>query len=347
MDKMERISPGRSDRVLSHWAQPPVTPPLRTIIEKHQSAELDLKHLGKWVGAELSQNRDIETKVQVEQACLDWLCDLTRANVKRGRVFELDQVLQEGAADCLGYAKTLVLLGGRFALDIGIVEVVIDNAGRYVPHVANILNLANGRRRFVDLWYGSRNANHRRWGLQVREGTTCLIKDVSQDDMDRLTGVEGLPMKAVDAITCYIMANRHLEHGLRYGEEEELAQAMKYYDLAIRLYPQNARFYFNRAVAYENMGEPQKAEAGYARALQDEASQIRVLAREYPETTQLIELDERGISPRDQEVYLLRKGFVTGEEVDRGAVAVRCKVSSEEVERIVSEIEARLRQADG
>jgi hypothetical protein len=65
-----------------------------------------------------------------ELAMLNWLYDSIKRNVKRGRIFQLRDVLLHQQADCLGYAKLLSSVGRRFGLDIGIVEVVIDNGGR-------------------------------------------------------------------------------------------------------------------------------------------------------------------------------------------------------------------------
>ena len=155
-------------------------------------------------------------------------------------------------------------------------------------------------------------------------------------------GVRALPPQCVEAITWYIRGNRHLGRGTRASEGKELDKAIECYDAAIRLYPANARLYFNRAVAYENKGEKERAERDYAEALKDEASQIRVFAREYEEIVQLIELDRLGIGFREQEIYLLRKGFITGEEVSLKDIASKYRASEEKVAQLVSRIEAGL-----
>jgi len=341
MDKQGEIPPAKLDAILSQWSLPPIHPGLRAITEKHQEEKLNWKDLRNRIREELAQTLDTEQKAKIELAILDWLYEFIRGNVKRGRVFELDQVLTERHADCLGYVKTFQLLGKRFGLDIGIVEVVIDNAGRYVPHPINILRLAGNRRQFIDPWYGSKDISHQRIGIQVKERGKWLIKDVDRDELEKLTDVKGLPTECVDAITYYIMGNRHLEQGIRYRDKKELRKAIDYYDEAIKLYPQNARFYFNRAIAYENRGEKEKAEKDYAQALKDKASQIRVLAREYEESTRLIELDQRNISLQKQEIYLLRKGFITGKEKSAEEVASQYGISAEEVKQIISEIEAK------
>jgi len=342
MDKLDKISPAKLDQILSQWSLPPIPPGLKAITERHQGKKLNWKDLGNWVRKELAQTQDTGKRAKIELAALNWLFGFIRGNVKRGRVFQLDQVLTERRADCLGYVKIFQLLGKRFGLDIGIVEVVIDNAGRYVPHPINILRLAGKRYQFIDPWYGSKDISHQRIGAQVRQKGKWLIKDVDRDELEKLTDVKGLPAECIDAITYYIIGNRHLEQGIRYFDKKELRKAIDFYDEAIKLYPQNARFYFNRAIAYENIGEKEKAEKDYAQALKDEASQIRVLAREYEESTRLIELDQRNISLQKQEIYLLRKGFITGQEKSAEEVARQYGTSAEEVERIISEIEAKL-----
>jgi len=334
------------DERLSDWSLPPMSPPLTPSLQQ-QPAALSLNQLGRWVKGHRARIADMAAGAQLEHFTLYWLYRFVRQNVKRGRLFELNQVIDRKQADCLGYVKIFHLLGQRLGLDTGIVEVPVDNAGRYVPHVANIVRLADGTWRFVDLWYGSTDIHHRMIALQVKEGQTWRIRDVSRERLAGLTEVKGLPAKCIDAITCYVMGNRHLQQGLRLSDRTELARAIEYYDLAIRSYPQNARFYFNRAIARENAGESLEAAGDYRRALRDERSRTRVLAREYEESTRLIELDRMDLSLDEQQVYLLRKGFVTGQEVDEAEVATRCGESPEDVRRIMSVIATRLSPTEG
>ena len=84
------------------------------------------------------------------------------------------------------------------------------------------------------------------------------------------------------------------------------------------------------------------AEADYAVALRDEASRIRVQARQHDEVVRLMALDQIGVSARDQEMYLLRKGFITGRELSPERVAARYRASADEVNRITSGVEAQL-----
>ena len=215
---------------------------------------------GGIVGRSLAEIRTSRYKRQVETEVISWLYDFIRANVKRGRVFDLREVLQQGSADCVGYAKLFTLLGRLYGIDVGVIEVVTDNGGRYVPHTAALVRFKNHGLRFVDLWYGSKNIRHKRVGLQVKRGETWEIEDLELKELSDLAEICYLPDACVDAINFYIRGNRHLAG-------QEFDRAVEHYSKAIGLYPGNARFFYNRAIAYENLGEHQKAEADYAPSL--------------------------------------------------------------------------------
>jgi len=232
----------------------------------------------------LGQTKNQRHKSQLEVRLISWLYDFIRANVKRGRLFDLGEVLQQGSADCLGYSKLFTLLGRLLGLEVGVIEVVIDNEGRYVPHTAILVRLTNQQPRLVDLWYGSKSIKHRRLGLSVRRGGVWEIEDVDLSELPDLEAVSHLPDPCVNAITRYIRGNRHLNR-------QEFASAIRCYSKAIALYPGNARFFYNRAIAYENLGEAEKAAADYTKALSSEAAIIRILAREHEEVSSLINLD--------------------------------------------------------
>jgi tetratricopeptide (TPR) repeat protein len=277
----------------------------------------------------------------MESSLIGWLYEAIRLNIKRGRLFEIDRVLRECHADCLGYATLFQQIGKRLGLHTGIVEVVIDNAGRLVPHVINIARLSDDTTRFIDLWYGSKNIRHRRLGLMVKGKGRWQIIDADWRELRHFRNFKGLPPRCVDAITSYMIGNRHLERGIRFSDATELDDAIRCYTAAIARYPQNARLYFNRAVAYENLGNGEAAEADYAVALRDEASRIRVQARQHDEVVRLMALDQIGMSSSDQEMYLLRKGFVTGSELPTERVAARYRTPANEVNRITAEVEAQ------
>jgi tetratricopeptide (TPR) repeat protein len=292
--------------------------------------------------ARLSSTADKHARAALELSLINWLHDTVRLNIKRGRLFETDRMLREAQADCLGYAKLFQHLGKRLDLNTGIVEVVIDNAGRMVPHVVNIARLSDGRTRFLDLWYGSKNVHHRRLGLMVKHKGRWSIVDVDSRELRHFKELKGLPPRCIDAIAGYMIGNRHLERGIRFSDENEIHDAIQCYTSAIARYPQNARLYFNRAIAYENLGDARAAEADYAIALRNEAGRIRVQARQHDEVVRLIALDQIWVSAREQEMYLLRNGFITGSAVSPERIALKYHASADKVNRITSHIGAQL-----
>ena len=312
------------DSALASWYIPELPYELRD----STTQKIDLEAVGFLISQKLAKARDEEEASGIQIVISDWLYDLVRSNVKRGRVFELDDVLSTGRADCLGYTKLFSAIGPRFSLSLGIVEVLIDNAGRYVPHHVNILNLANGANRFVDAWYGSSNVRHRRIGALV-DG---VPRDIDEEELSGTRNLRGLPDHCIDAITLYIQGNRFLER-------DELDQAIKYYSEAIDLYPNNSRAFYNHALAHDRKGNAEKAKLDYAHALKDESSLIRVLAT-IGELEDLIKLDDEGIGELEQDIYLWHKGFKTGEQAGYEEIARRYKISPEEVKSIISRVES-------
>lgn len=320
-------SAGELEPALSRWAKPPLPDKLAGLVPAFaESRILEIAYLFR---QGLAHYRSDHHRAQLEIAFLNWLAGLIRLNVKRGRVFDLRQVLVQREADCLGYAKLLTLLGRVASLDIGVVEVLTDNAGRHVPHTAVLARLADGQRRFVDVWYGSTDIHHRRYGLRVKQGDVWSVRDVEAAEFGYFADISYLPDAGVDAVTLYVYANRFLQAG-------KFREAVEGYTRAIRLYPENARHYFNRAVAYENLGQGELARTDYTRALRDEASQLRVRATQPPEIVALVDLDAQGVSPLAQGLYLLRYGFVTGKKVSLARVARRFHLSHDEAQAILS-----------
>ncbi len=297
-----------------------------------QQESLTIKQLAGKVRRRLAKTDDLKARRELEQKVLNWLCNFIRKRVKRGRVFALGEVLKQGYADCLGYAKLLKAFGREFGLDIGIVDVIIDNAGRKVPHQANILRLADKRIQLVDLWYGSKDINHRRIGARVKEKGKWEARDIDRDELDKVEDIKGLSEGSIKGIDYYILGNRFLNSG-------ELDKAIDCYTKGIRLYPRNARLYFNRAIAYELKGQTDKAKRDYNKAVKSEDGLIRILAREHEEVTQLIELDRKNITPEEQEMFLLYKGFITGQELSPSQIAEKYGLPEAVVKQSISAVE--------
>ncbi len=310
----------RVERALASWR----IPELPVELAGASGRQADIASARLVIREKLAESRN-GAKMQI--AASEWLYDLVRANIKRGRTFELDEVLITRLADCLGYSRLFSTLGKVFGLELGLVEVLIDNAGRYVPHHVSILNLSDGTRRFLDAWYGSKQIDHRRIGALV-DGQPGDI------DTDGMSGhdVRGLPDGCVQAIVLYVKGNRHLQ-------ENQPDEAIRYYSRAVKLYSGNTRAFYNRALAYEMKADLARAEADYARALADEAGLIRVLATTC-ELEDIIKLDEKRVDERAQEMYLWHKGFKTGAQVGFKEIGLKYGLPASEVERIVSRVDS-------
>jgi tetratricopeptide (TPR) repeat protein len=308
------------------WELPAVDSKLAKIIPS--PVQTDFWELSSVFQQKLKSLDNIQTRSRLEKLILNWLYDFVRLNVIRGRTFDLREVLLTGTADCLGYAKILTVLGQACGLDLGVIEVLIDNRGRVLPHTAVLARLADGRRLAVDLWYGSKDIHHRRLGLQVKRAGRWQIEDIDYKDIKAPEDISWLPARAVNAVTLYIEGNRSLKKG-------DYAAAVKEYTRALRLYPQNSRAYYNRAIGYEKLGWKGHAEMDYSRALSDANSLKRTAAVQPREIEDLLILDEKFVPELDQQIYLLSAGFITGTKVPIEQIARKLSLDPEEVEAVV------------
>jgi tetratricopeptide (TPR) repeat protein len=314
---------------VNRWQKPVLPQKLEALSGKPE--EIKFWELCFGLKDKLKSINNIRTRSRFEKSLIDWIYNLIRLNIKRGRIFNLNEVLDTARADCLGYAKLFTMLGRHCGLDLGIVEVVVDIRGMNVPHTATLVRLSDSRRQTVDFWYGSTNIRHQRLGMYVKQGNKWQIEDIDYKSVREAEDVSYLPDYAVDAITLYIEGNRSLKTGDNAG-------AVERYSRAIRLYPLNARIFYNRAIAYERLNYPEAAQVDYARALLDESSTSRTLATQPQDIEDLIRLDEAKVPEVDQRVFLLRNGFVTGRKLSPSKIARRLGLSSQKVKNILETI---------
>jgi len=293
-----------------------------------------LDEVAKRSKAALSRSADPIKRASLETKMIDWLYALVRRNIKRGRFWELSDVLTQRGADCLGYARLLSFLANDFGLASGVIEVVQDNRGAYVPHYVCMANLADGQKRYIDPWYGSANVRHRLLMARVYQNKKFLLKELTIAEIESASEVRGLRPEELAGISFYILGNSYLAQ----GKEKE---AIECYDASLHLYPANPRTLFNRAVALERIHEEEQAQVAYQRAFATSSSPARILAR-VEEIEPLIELDEKGIQEPEQQVYLLRKGFITGQEEEWEEIARRCKATAVEMQTKFNSIMIRL-----
>lgn len=294
-----------------------------------------LDELANQTRSALSGIAEATERAALEEKVLDWLYTVVRHNIKRGRVWELADVLTQRQADCLGYARLLAFVAKDSGLDAGVAEVVQDNGGRYVPHYVCLVSLADGRKRLLDPWYGSADIQHRIVAARVREGGGIALRELSMQALKSAPEVRGLAPEHVAGLSFYILGNSYLARGMG-------AEAVECYDVSLWLYPGNPRTLFNRAIALEATGEAQRAQEDYRRAFSADSSRTRLLAT-VEDIEPLIRLDEEGVGDLDQQVYLLRRGFITGQKEAWAEIARRCGTSSTEARTRYSSALARLR----
>jgi tetratricopeptide (TPR) repeat protein len=319
----DSLDPAQLFSIIEHWRQPEVPPGLKNQISITEP--VTFRELSDQFRKKLEAAKSPRTWKRLAKPIINWLYDFIRLNIKRGRVFDLREMLTTGKADCLGYAKIFTTLGRHCGLDLGIVEVILDNRGRNVPHTATLVILAGNSLQFVDFWYGSRNIKHQRLGLKVKYGLQWRIEDINFPDLKKVDSVTYLPDYCVDAITLYIEGNRSLK-------KRDYLQAIEKYSQSIKLYPQNARTFYNRAIAFEKLGKLYQAKTDYARALHDDNSLSRTLATQPRDIVNLIRLDEENIPEFDQQIFLLRQGFITGKKVSTSGIARKMGLSLETVD---------------
>jgi hypothetical protein len=120
--------PAEMEKILNRWQELRLPPGLERHIQP--SGRENMVELFKLIRDQISSIKGTRYKNRLEVQIIGWLYDLIRQNVKRGRVFDLRQVLVQGKADCTGYSKLFTLQGRMCGLDAGAVDVVIDNGGR-------------------------------------------------------------------------------------------------------------------------------------------------------------------------------------------------------------------------
>jgi tetratricopeptide (TPR) repeat protein len=321
--------------VIPKFIDSPSPEELKAAIDKWQRPESGGFGKGKRFSRRAMPSSEWLPGIQDENSIIDWLYDFIRLNIKRGRIFDLREVLKTGQADCLGYCKIFTVLGRNFGLDAGVVDVVIDNQGRHVPHTIILVKMADNQSQFIDFWYGLKGIRHQRAGLRVKHGDKWRVEDIDDLDLLKVDLFSYLPDSCVNGITLYIEGNRSLK-------KHDYIQAIQQYSRAIRFYPLNSRTFYNRAIAYENLSEFKKAKAGYARALRDDSATIRTSAIQPEDTVLLIQLDEKKIPETEQQIYLMNKGFVTGKPMTPAEIARRLNLPHREVTHILDKVEKRL-----
>jgi tetratricopeptide (TPR) repeat protein len=319
--------------LILEWSYPDLSREIEGF--KPLAGKVQFTDLSLYFGEKIQLNTGRLKAFRLEKSIIGWLYYFIRMNVKRGPVFDLRQALWTGSADCLGYGKLFTTLGRLCGLDTGILEVVTHNGGRNVPHTAVMVKKAGEKPHLIDFWYGSMDIRHRRLGLKVKRGDLWQVEDLDFREISKNQDISYLPDECVDAITHYILGNSALKAG-------EFNHAVAEYSSAIKLYPENARSYYNRALAYEHMHQEEEARKDYARAVHDEAALKRVLAVLPEDTAALMQLDQLFVPELDQQIYLMYLGFSSGRKMNSRQIAKKLDIPLEEVESVLQMVIAAL-----
>jgi len=143
-DKPQQAASAVLSNALEDWQLPPLPSKLCQTLAGQEQTQSSLKRIGRLVRSQLRSARNDHGKARIELSMIDWLYHTIRLNIKRGRLFEINRVLEEKQADCLGYSKLFLLLGERFALDTGIVEIMRADSCRMWPTSSGCQTAANG-----------------------------------------------------------------------------------------------------------------------------------------------------------------------------------------------------------
>jgi protein-L-isoaspartate(D-aspartate) O-methyltransferase len=224
----------------------------------------------KLVKEQMDSLSDIEEKTKFELEIKDWLFDFLKTNLTyRSGLSDLDQAFKEKVANCFLASLIFEIIGKAIGLKVRMVDVVEDQNGVYRPHNCNLLKLSDGRRILVDIWQDAKEAQHRKIGLRVKDKDGWGSRIIDFQELESAEDVRGLSEDEVKAITYY---NRG--HALQ--EQGNYDEAIKNYDLAIKLWPDYARHYFKKAEIYNERGEVGLAVLNYRRATLNLARVLRI-----------------------------------------------------------------------
>jgi tetratricopeptide (TPR) repeat protein len=318
--------PDQLPKTISRWSLPDLPYELKDRVTRFRRNWF--RELSTFYQSKLKLPENKKSRHKVEITIINWLYDFVRLNIKRGRDFNLSEVLQTGEADCLGYSKIFTHLGRLCGLNLGVVEIITDCLGRNVPHTATLVNLSGGKKRIIDFWYGSKNIRHKRLGLLVKNHGIWKIDDLDYSDIRHVEDVSHLPDVQVDAITLYIEGNRALN-------EVNYTLAVNLYTQAANIFPENSRIYFNRAVCYEKMGKNRKSKSDYTLALGNDKALKRTLATQPQDVIDLIQLDHQFIPEIDQKIFLLHNGYITGRKESPENIGRKTSFAPEEVKAVL------------
>jgi hypothetical protein len=110
----DSISLLRLISITDKWQKPEIPERLKNITKA--PGQIEFHEICDVFRVKIGATKNPASQKSLQKLIIDWLYDFIRLNIKRGRVFELDKVLDTGLADCYGYAKIFITLGRYFGL---------------------------------------------------------------------------------------------------------------------------------------------------------------------------------------------------------------------------------------
>jgi tetratricopeptide (TPR) repeat protein len=203
---------------------------------------------------------------QVETDIVNQLAQKIKIGItddKKLKCFDLDLVVKEKKAQCLGYTQLFYILGNSMGLTIQAIDVLEHSEGMPVGmcHTACEVGLHNGKAMQVDLTlrdYVSKTFTFTKeydkagnyWDLKDKKNRLKIHKRIQLLDKNGLVG--GI---------CY---NR----GTTYAESGKFTEAILDFNKAIELNPKCAVAYYNRGTAYAKSGKFTEANSDNNKAIE-------------------------------------------------------------------------------
>ncbi len=241
---------------------------------------------------------------QAEQEIAETLCREIAA-VVRGKEtsFELDEVIRDRSASCVGFALVFNVLGRSIGLDVQGLDVPITAAGRSIDdhgHLACLIQLADGRAAIVDvtggLGQGDSVSKPFQFGETYREkGSYWELKDARN-----LLGLHPLvqPLDN-DGIVSGIIFCRSAQFCAKGDSRRALAMTAE----AVRRNPRGAWAYVVQGMIHDSSGEHDRAIADFSAAIQRNPLYARAYLRRGLSCFAKDQID-RGLADLDKAICL-------------------------------------------
>ncbi|MCB1195861.1 GNAT family N-acetyltransferase, partial [bacterium] len=246
-----QIRPDRVDALLSEWVavqqsrvfwqtgDASVPPMIAEFIDR-STAELgyvDIRNIQQAVSRTLRQSSDDAYKTELEKQVVQWVRSLLRENISPAEgVTQLQDIIQQKCANCLGFSKLFDAVSTQFGLNVTKTVMDFSVEGHKELHAANIVRYSDGTTELIEVV----DSNHLYTSGQNVAFNGIVVRKLSDDkwnyaviSLDELASskhgtIKGLARKTVDAFSYIMRAAAIMENG---SVEQALSPMLKAYEL--------------------------------------------------------------------------------------------------------------------